>query len=56
MAVQPAGRRLVPALLGMPMAQALGGIAGLLESIPFLGPIESAALAVLVAFTQGPER
>ena len=40
----------------MPMALALGTIAGLLEFIPFLGPIVAGALAVLVAFVQGPEQ
>jgi predicted PurR-regulated permease PerM len=41
-------------LLGVPMALALGLIAGLLEFVPFFGPIASGALAVLVAFAQGP--
>lgn len=44
------------ALLGMPMALALGLISGLLEFVPFLGPIASGALAVLVAFVQGPDQ
>ena len=43
-------------LLGMPMALALGLISGLLEFVPFLGPIVSGALAVLVAFGQGPQQ
>lgn len=43
------------ALLGMPLALALGLIAGLLEFIPFFGPIASGLLAVLVAFVQGPQ-
>lgn len=43
-------------LLHMPMALALGLISGLLEFVPFLGPIVSGALAVLVAFAQGPEQ
>ncbi len=42
------------ALLGMPLALALGLIAGLLEFVPFFGPIASGLLAVLVAFSQGP--
>ncbi len=41
-------------LLGMPLALALGLIAGLLEFVPFIGPIVSGLLAVLVAFAQGP--
>jgi predicted PurR-regulated permease PerM len=41
-------------LLGMPLALALGVIAGLLEFVPFIGPIASGLLAVLVAFGQGP--
>ncbi len=43
------------AVLGMPLALALGLIAGLLEFIPFFGPIASGLLAVLVAFVQGPQ-
>jgi predicted PurR-regulated permease PerM len=43
-------------LLGMPMALALGLIAGLLEFVPFFGPIASGLLAVLVAFVQGPQQ
>lgn len=43
-------------LLGMPMALALGLIAGLLEFVPFFGPIASGALAVLVGFGQGPQQ
>ncbi len=41
-------------VLDMPMALALGLIAGLLEFVPFFGPIASGLLAVLVAFAQGP--
>ncbi|MED5619928.1 AI-2E family transporter [Ideonella sp. BN130291] len=41
-------------LLGMPLALALGVIAGLLEFVPFIGPIAAGLLAVLVAFGQGP--
>jgi predicted PurR-regulated permease PerM len=44
------------ALLHMPLALALGVIAGLLEFVPFIGPIASGTLAVLVAFVQGPEQ
>ena len=40
-------------LLGIPLALSLGLIAGLLEFIPFIGPILSAVPAVLVGFTQG---
>jgi predicted PurR-regulated permease PerM len=43
-------------LLGMPMALALGVIAGLLEFVPFFGPIAAGVLAVLVAFVQGPQQ
>jgi predicted PurR-regulated permease PerM len=39
-------------LLGVPLALSLGLIAGLLEFIPFIGPILSAIPALLVAFTQ----
>jgi len=42
------------ALMGMPLAPALGLIAGLLEFVPYFGPIASALLAVLVAFSLGP--
>ena len=41
-------------VLGMPLAFALGFIAGVLEFVPFFGPIASGLLAVLVAFAQGP--
>ncbi|MEO7852564.1 MAG: AI-2E family transporter [Rubrivivax sp.] len=41
-------------LLDMPLALGLGLIAGLLEFVPFVGPIVSGLLAVLVAFAQGP--
>jgi predicted PurR-regulated permease PerM len=40
--------------LGVPLALALGVIAGLLEFVPFFGPIASGLLAVLVAFAQDP--
>ncbi len=42
------------ALLDMPLALGLGLIAGLLEFVPFIGPIVSGLLAVLVGFAQGP--
>jgi predicted PurR-regulated permease PerM len=42
------------ALLGVPLALALGLIAGVLEFIPFFGAIVSGLLAVLVAFAEGP--
>ena len=38
----------------MPLALALGVIAGLFEFVPFFGPIAAGLLAVLVAFAQGP--
>lgn len=41
-------------VLGIPLALALGILAGLLEFISFLGPILSALPAILVAFTVGP--
>ena len=44
------------ALLGVPVALSLGLIAGLLGFIPFFGPILSGILAVLFAFTQGPQQ
>ena len=42
-------------LLGMPSALVLGLIAGLLEFIPFAGPIIAAVPAVLLALVIGPE-
>ncbi|HET7526994.1 MAG TPA: AI-2E family transporter [Burkholderiaceae bacterium] len=41
------------AAIGMPLALPLGIIAGLVEFVPFFGPIASAALIVLLAFAQG---
>jgi predicted PurR-regulated permease PerM len=38
----------------MPMALALGVLAGALEFVPYLGPIVSSLPAILVAFTLGP--
>jgi predicted PurR-regulated permease PerM len=43
------------ALLGVKAAIALGVIAGLLEFIPFVGPILAAVPAVAMAFLEGPE-
>src|SRR5215213_7144244 len=42
-------------LLGMPSALVLGLLAGLLEFIPFAGPILSAVPAVLIALVVGPD-
>ena len=42
------------ALLGVPLAFSLGVVAALLDFVPFFGPIVSGALAVVVAFPQGP--
>lgn len=44
------------ALIGMPLAAAMGFIAGLLEFVPFFGAIASALLGTLLAFAQGPEQ
>ena len=41
--------------LGMPSALALGLLAGLLEFIPFAGPIIAAVPAILIALAVGPE-
>ena len=41
-------------LAGVPLALALGVLAGLLEFIPFLGPILAALPVILVALTAGP--
>jgi predicted PurR-regulated permease PerM len=41
-------------LLGIPLALALGILAGLLNFIPYVGPILSGAPAVLIAFAQSP--
>ncbi|MCA9739544.1 MAG: AI-2E family transporter [Gemmatimonadota bacterium] len=41
-------------LLGIPLAFALGLIAGLFSFVPFLGPLAATAPAVLVALGQGP--
>jgi predicted PurR-regulated permease PerM len=42
-------------LIGVPSALALGLLAGLLEFIPFAGPIIAAIPAVLLAMVVGPE-
>jgi predicted PurR-regulated permease PerM len=42
--------------LGMPLALSLGVIAGLLTFIPFFGALGAGVLAVLFAFTQGPQQ
>jgi predicted PurR-regulated permease PerM len=42
-------------LLGVPLALILGIIAGLLDFIPYLGPIMAAVPAVLLALSLGPE-
>jgi predicted PurR-regulated permease PerM len=44
------------ALLGMPLAAAMGFISGLLEFVPFFGAIASALLGTLLAFAQGPQQ
>lgn len=41
-------------LLGVPTALGLGVIAGLLEFVPYVGPIASAIPAALVALAEGP--
>lgn len=43
-------------LLGMPLALSVGIIARLLGFIPFFGPIASGILAIVLAFTQGPQQ
>lgn len=41
-------------LLGVPLALTLGLLAGLLDFVPFVGPIAAAVPAILLAFTMGP--
>jgi predicted PurR-regulated permease PerM len=41
-------------LLGVPLALVLGILAGLLDFIPYLGPIMAGGPAVLIAFTESP--
>jgi predicted PurR-regulated permease PerM len=43
------------ALLGVPLAFALGLITGMLEFIPYVGPILAGALALVVAIAESPE-
>lgn len=43
------------ALLGVPLALILGVLSGLLDFVPFFGPIAAGVLAVLFAFVQGPQ-
>jgi len=42
-------------ILGMPLALSLGLLAGLLEFIPYLGPVAATVPIVLVALLEGPE-
>jgi predicted PurR-regulated permease PerM len=42
------------ALLGVPLALILGIIAGLLDFIPYLGPLMAGVPAVLIAFSDSP--
>lgn len=42
-------------VIGVPSALALGVLAGLLEFVPFIGPILSAVPAILLAFAESPE-
>ena len=42
------------ALLGMPLAPAIGLLAGLFEFVPFFGALAAAVLGILLAFAQGP--
>lgn len=44
------------ALLDIPLAMTLGLIAGLLTFVPWVGPIAAGLLAVLLAFTEGPQK
>lgn len=41
-------------LLGIPLAVPLGILAGLLEFVPFIGPVLFGVLATLMAFSEGP--
>lgn len=43
-------------IIGVPSAMALGLLAGLLEFIPFVGPVISAVPAVLLALAESPEK
>lgn len=42
-------------LLGVPLALSLGFLAGLLELVPYVGPVLAAVPALLLAFVQAPE-
>lgn len=42
------------AMLGLPLATTLGIVAGLLDFIPYLGPVLAAVPAMLIAFTVDP--
>lgn len=44
------------ALLDVPLALLLGIIAGLLDFIPYLGPLMAGVPALLIAFSSGPEQ
>ena len=44
------------ALVGVPLAFALGLLSGLLEFVPVVGPLAGAIPGVLIAFAQGPEK
>ncbi len=41
-------------LLGMPFALALGILAGLLEFVPYVGPLFTGVIAGLLAFVESP--
>lgn len=43
-------------LIGVPLALTLGIIAGLLDFVPFIGPIVAAAPGILLALTLGPSQ
>lgn len=43
-------------IIGIPLAGALGVVAGLLEFIPTIGPLLSAVPAILLAFTEGLDK
>lgn len=43
------------ALLQVPLALLLGIVAGLLDFIPYVGPIMAGVPAVLIAFSEGPQ-
>ncbi|TFY98641.1 AI-2E family transporter [Ramlibacter rhizophilus] len=43
------------ALVGAPLPMALGLLSGLLEFVPYFGPLAAGLLAVLFAFTEGPQ-